>query len=235
MAGWANAARAGQANTVIVSTQLHRSPNDELRIELHSPSPAQVTQHNLGRFRLSVSGNPSIFAREQHRLAAMKLADPWARLAAAYHIAGDQPALDALLKAHPEAVAAIGDLYAADNEWEKAVAAYTKAIAPETKGATLLAKRAEAYEKLKQWDLAVADWTRAIEQQSHAAVDRFGNRMIFDYGNWEFRMAERVRWRLSMGHWSSPPRPRPEPTGTFKSLRPRCNWRTELSTSSVSR
>jgi tetratricopeptide (TPR) repeat protein len=173
LAGWANAARAGEANTAIVSTQLHRSPNDELRIELHSPSPAQATQHNLGRFRLSVSGDPTIFAREQRRLAAMKLTDPWDRLAAAYHIALDQPALDGLLKAHPEAVTSIGDLYAKDNKWDQAVAAYSKAITPETKGATLLAKRAEAYEKLKQWDLAVADWTRAIAQQSDAAVDRF--------------------------------------------------------------
>ena len=171
--GWATAARVGQANTAVVSTQLNRSPNDDLRIELHSPAPGQSTQHNLGRFRLSVSGDPAVFEREQRRFAAMKLTDPWARLAAAYHLALDQPALDGLLKAHPEAGTAIGDLYAADNEWERAVAAYSKAITPQTKGATLLAKRAEAYEKLKQWDLAVADWTRAIAQQSDAAVDRF--------------------------------------------------------------
>ncbi len=172
-AGWANAARAGQANTAIVSTELHRSPNDELRIELHSPSPIQSAQHNLGRFRLSVSGDPAIFARQRRRLAAMKLADPWARLAVACHIAHDQPALDALLKAHPEAATSTGDLYAADNKWDQAVGAYTQAITPTMKGATLFAKRAEAYEKLKQWDLAVADWTKAIAQQSGAAADRF--------------------------------------------------------------
>ncbi len=182
LAGWANAARTGQANTAVVSTELHRSPNDELRIELHSPSPVQSAQNNLGRFRLSVSGDPAIFAREQRRFAAMKLADPWARLAAAYHIARDQPALDALLKSHPEAATSIGDLYAADNEWEPAVAAYTKAITPETKGATLLAKRAEAYEKLKQWDLALADWTKSINQQSDAAVDRFKSD---DFRQWQ--------------------------------------------------
>ena len=54
-AGWANAARPGEANTAIVSTELSPlQPNDELRIELHSPSPVQsvCTAHTLGRFRL---------------------------------------------------------------------------------------------------------------------------------------------------------------------------------------
>ena len=57
----------------------------------------------------------------------MKLTDPWAKLAAAYHVLGDQQALDKLLKHHPAAAAGIGDLYAAAEDWERAIAEYRKA------------------------------------------------------------------------------------------------------------
>jgi tetratricopeptide (TPR) repeat protein len=40
--------------------------------------------HALGRFRLSVSSDPATFAREEKRLAVLKLTDPHARLGAAY-------------------------------------------------------------------------------------------------------------------------------------------------------
>ena len=58
----------------------------------------------------------------------MKLTDPWARLAAAYHLLGDRQALDKLLKHHPAAAAGVGDLYAAAQDWERAIAEYRKAI-----------------------------------------------------------------------------------------------------------
>jgi len=106
-----------------------------------------------------------------------------AALAQLYHLLGDQPALDKLLERHPAAVAGIGDRYAADKNWERAIAEYTKAITPETKDAKLLAKRAEAYEKLKQWDLAVADWTRAGQQQTDIAFQRF---KPAGAGSWRF-------------------------------------------------
>ncbi len=86
--GWSNYPRAGTQNTAIVATRLQRAPDDDLKIELIF-SRAQWKQRNLGRFRLSVSGDPAIFAREQGRFAAMRLADPWARLAAAYHVSGN--------------------------------------------------------------------------------------------------------------------------------------------------
>jgi WD40 repeat protein len=76
---------------------------------------------NLGRFRLSVSGDPAIFARERDCFSATKLTDPWAKLAAAYHLIGDQPALDKLLKHHPAATAGIGDLYASTGRTREAV------------------------------------------------------------------------------------------------------------------
>ena len=125
-----------------------------------------------------------------------------AALAQLYHLLGDQPALDKLLERHPAAVAGIGDRYAADKNWERAIAEYTRAITPETKNAKLLAKRAEAYEKQKQWDLAVADWTRASQHQPDVAFERF---KPAGAGSWQFRvsLAEPVRWRMSMGLWFS--------------------------------
>ena len=133
----------------------------------------------------------------------MKVSDPWAKLVAMYHVKGDQPAIDSLLKAHPTAVAGIGDRYAADKNWNRAVAEYTKAITAETKDANLLAKRAEAYEKLKQWDLAVADWTRASQHQPNVAFGASSRLRALGPCDWKRRMAEPVRWRLSMGLWYS--------------------------------
>jgi WD40 repeat protein/serine/threonine protein kinase len=71
---------------------------------------------NLGCFRLSASGDASMFARERHRAAAMKLTDPWAKLAAAYHLLGDQQGLDSVLQHHPAAAAAISDLHPRDDK-----------------------------------------------------------------------------------------------------------------------
>ena len=107
-----------------------------------------------------------------------------------------------LLKRHPAAAAGIGDLYAADKNWERAVAEYTKAITPETKDAKLLAKRAEAYEKLKQWDLAVADWTRASQQQPDVAFERFkpagAESWQFDLVEWRSRFDGGCRWDFGL-------------------------------------
>jgi eukaryotic-like serine/threonine-protein kinase len=107
-----------------------------------------------------------------------------AGLAQLYHLLGDQPALDKLLERHPAAATGVGDLYAADKNWERAIVEYTKAITPETKDAKLLAKRAEAYEKLERRDLAVSDWTRAWQQQPDVAFHRF---KPVGAGSWQFR------------------------------------------------
>src|SRR5262249_39746060 len=45
-------------------------------------------RHGLGRFRLSVSGEPATFDREDKRFAVTKLTDPWGKLAAAYAVDG---------------------------------------------------------------------------------------------------------------------------------------------------
>jgi tetratricopeptide (TPR) repeat protein len=97
---------------------------------------------NLGRFRLSVSRDSAAFAR----FAAMQLTDPWAKLAAAYHVIGDQQALDTLLKHHPQAAAGIGDLYAAAHDWERAIAEYRKLVTDQRPDVALLTKLATAYQ-----------------------------------------------------------------------------------------
>lgn len=120
-------------------------------------------------------GLPSDPRALQQRFAAMKLTDPWARLAAAWHLAGDQPTFERLVTQHPSAAAGIGDLYAADRDWNAAIAEYDKALATRELD-EVLAKRAAAYEATGRWDLAVADWLRVGRQKpdlAQAAYDRF--------------------------------------------------------------
>jgi len=71
---------------------------------------------------------------------------PWAKLAIAYHLIGDQEALDKLVKGHPAATAGFGALYAADHDWEPAIAAYRRAITDQTTDAALLTSIATAYQ-----------------------------------------------------------------------------------------
>ena len=109
----------------------------------------------------------------EQRFAALQLTDPWAKLAAAYHLLGDHPALDKLLQTHPVAAMGVGELYAADKNWERAIVEYNKVITDETADAALLAKRAEAYFATEQRDLARADWLRATQQQPDLAKTEF--------------------------------------------------------------
>jgi tetratricopeptide (TPR) repeat protein len=144
--GWANAPRPGKPNTAIVATRLQRAADDDLRVEMYfSPAPEQA-QPGLGRFRLSVSANSAIYTREKERLAAMKLTDPWAMLAAAYHVIGDQEALATLINNHPEAGSGVGDLYAACEDWERAISAYGKLLADRPADGDLCSKLVSAYQ-----------------------------------------------------------------------------------------
>jgi len=146
-------------------------------MELHHKPSADRLNLSLGRFRLSVSGDPAIFARERHRFAAMKITDPWARLAAAYHLLGDQQAVDKLLKQHPAAAAAISDLYVAAEDWERAIAEYRKAITDQPADGALSAKLALSHNNLGvalsrkgQWDEAIACFREAIKVNPKNAV-----------------------------------------------------------------
>jgi tetratricopeptide (TPR) repeat protein len=149
-----------------------RTTDKELTLTLDS-GVFEYGPHALGRFRLSISGDPAAFARQQKLFAAMMITDPWAKLAAAYHAIGDQQTLDKLLDRHPSAAAGIGDLYAADKNWEQAIAAYSKLIFDQTTDASLFVKRGEAYFASQQLDLARADWRRAVALRPELAQSQF--------------------------------------------------------------
>jgi len=173
--GWAVHPEVNKDHTAVFETAEELGDGRPIRLTVRLTHQSTHEKHWLGRFRLSVSNDAATLQPTRIRLDLKdsEVADLSVALAKAYHALGNQAALDSLLKAHPEAVVGIGDLYAADKNWERAVAEYTRAITPETKDAKLLAKRAEAYEKLKQWDLAAADWTRASQQQPDVAFQRF--------------------------------------------------------------
>jgi tetratricopeptide (TPR) repeat protein len=72
---------------------------------------------------------------------------PWHKLAAAYHRLGDQRALDTLLKLHPEAASGVGDLYAASQDWKRAIAEYRKlVVTDQPANVALLTKLTTAYQ-----------------------------------------------------------------------------------------
>lgn len=87
--GWSNYQRSGENNVAVIATQCKRAAADELRFEMHFSRAQYGGQYNLGRFRLSVSGDAAAVAAEQARLAAMQHVDPWAKLVAAYIMAGE--------------------------------------------------------------------------------------------------------------------------------------------------
>ena len=99
--------KAGKVHSIRHSWHSPRRCRTRRAIHSRSQSrgrPAGNTgDQNLGRFRLSVTDDPTAFDREKLRLRALQLTDPWAQLAAAYHVGGDQPALDKLLEQHPAA------------------------------------------------------------------------------------------------------------------------------------
>jgi formylglycine-generating enzyme required for sulfatase activity len=97
--GWGNYPRAGEPNTAAIATRVAHNTGEELKFEMYF-SRSNWTQHNLGRFRLSVSGDPTIFEREEIRYSALRDTNPWSKLAAAYALVGrDDKAVEYLAKA----------------------------------------------------------------------------------------------------------------------------------------
>jgi WD40 repeat protein/tetratricopeptide (TPR) repeat protein len=147
--------------------------------------------HGLGRFRLSASADPAALERDQKRIAILKLSDPWAKLAAAYHSSGDRAALDRLLERHTTATAGIGDLNALDEDWDRALTQYNKAITPKCTDARVFAARAQVHEKLGHWELAAVDWGNSDLHSSDKSV-RVGN-PSFPYLEHRARIHGRLR------------------------------------------
>jgi WD40 repeat protein/tetratricopeptide (TPR) repeat protein len=85
--GWGNFPRSGKANTAVIATGVARNPDDDLKIAMYF-SRTNMTQHNLGRFRLSVSDDPAALEREEKSFAVLRVTDPWLKLAAGYALNG---------------------------------------------------------------------------------------------------------------------------------------------------
>ena len=142
---WSIWPRMGQAHTAFFGADFVHAVGDELRFELYF-SRGAYKAFNLGRFRLSASEDPAIFQHEQKRVAARKSDDPWATLASAYHLRGDQQAVDTVVKRHLEAAIAIGDFYAASRDWGRAIDEYRKGVTDQRVDVALLTKLAAAYQ-----------------------------------------------------------------------------------------
>ena len=99
---WGVYRNTGEHNTAFVATDLQLLDGDTLAVELLM-SQGRHSQHNLGRFRLSVSDNPGAYTNAVKRFAYQNAKGPWAKLAIAYDLVGDKAAYDKLLKRHPQA------------------------------------------------------------------------------------------------------------------------------------
>jgi eukaryotic-like serine/threonine-protein kinase len=139
---------AGKNHTSVwsVSEPITVEAGTELRSQMQFNPRADWSDQNLGRFRVALSSDRAAFDQDQKRFAAMRMTDPWGRLAAAYRLFGQEQASAKLLKRHPLAPVDMGELYAVDRDWERSIAEYQKAIADQPADGALLTKLAAAYE-----------------------------------------------------------------------------------------
>jgi WD40 repeat protein/tetratricopeptide (TPR) repeat protein len=143
---WGIWPQMGQTHTAFFSADFAPAVDDELKFELYFARGVWKTC-NLGRFRLSASGDPAIFERERQRVAARNRANPWAMLASAYHLSGDQRALDKLVSRHPEAASVLAMAYQSAGRTREAIPVLAKASAANPTD-TLLALKVAA---LQAW------------------------------------------------------------------------------------
>ena len=130
--GWAVAPEYNQDHTAVfeLAEEIGGGPTSRLAVRIiHQRFKQNKYLGNLGRFRLSVSESPVTLDWERKHAAATNLADPWQKLAAAYHVIGNQPALDELLKNHPAAEFGIAQRYVAAGRTREAVPLLAKASA----------------------------------------------------------------------------------------------------------
>jgi tetratricopeptide (TPR) repeat protein len=177
--GWSNGARSGETNTAFVAAHLQRTPKDGLRIELYCSQNRRIPQHNLGRFRLSFSGDPAAFDREQKRSAAMELANPRQKLAAAYALNGRFEAALAIQKkladADPTAALVamtLAESYSKLGNVQSAAGKRAEALASHEAARTIRQKWAAANPTITDFQSALAASQNSIGRL-HACDKRF--------------------------------------------------------------
>lgn len=142
----------------------------EIRFQFYN---RQYAQHGFSRFRLSTATDAAAWERSPRpdpmQIAALRSTDHWTRLAAAYHCAGNQDAIDKLLKRHPESALAIGDLFMQIENWNRAIDVLSESIDAESVDVQLLTKRAQSHERLLNWQAASDDWARVTENNPNGA------------------------------------------------------------------
>lgn len=127
------------------------------------PLTIELQQHHpIGRFRVSVISDLREINRSKMQSMAWSFSDPWTKLAAAYHLAGQEAAYQQMIDRHPDALAGIGQLHASVENWDQALAIYNRQITDETSDVAILINRATAYAGKQQWEAAAADWRRVI-------------------------------------------------------------------------
>src|SRR5262249_16754038 len=87
--GWAIWPRAAEPHSAVFIQSQPITAAGKVRLTIAlAVGSKDKRQYNLGRFRVSVTGDPVRLDEEQKRLAALKLTDPWSKLAAAYVLNG---------------------------------------------------------------------------------------------------------------------------------------------------
>jgi tetratricopeptide (TPR) repeat protein len=113
--------------------------------------------------------------------------------------------LEQLLKQHPQAAAGLGDLYAAEKDWEQAIAEYRKLVTSQPADGALLTKLAAAYQR--------AGRTReAVPYLARTAAANPDNTLLFGkvaalqawFGQ-DKELAATCRWGLALAKNSSVP------------------------------
>jgi len=168
------ARRANYTNNRYVTVELDATIHDLLKTGTNTLAVHCENLQFSGYIDVGLSVLPDkTFSRAKTRHGATLLVDPWDRLAAAYYLAGNQPALDDLLSRHPAANIAIGNLLMASEGWHRAGEFYNNAITAETNDPQLLASRAKAFARADQWNPAKSDWQRAVALQPSLLQEAF--------------------------------------------------------------
>jgi hypothetical protein len=110
--------------------RIETPPGTKLMVRLISNTPTAF-KHNLGRFRLSVTG--AIVDRELRRPAVLRLENPWQRLAAAFDLFGLRDSYEKLRLQRPDSVLGLADVtYHELQDPERAMALYRDLMGADT-------------------------------------------------------------------------------------------------------